>query len=123
MEHTLNRVTVQGRTGSPVVRLSRDGPVFASVEVEIEDLPRTTITVAGIGFDAAAIAALRPGELLNAEGILRLDPESGDFFVFASKASRMTTRGPALVALPTALTDLDRLERTLARPLARPLAT
>ena len=118
MEHTLNCVTVQGRTGSPVVRLSRDGPVFASVEVEIEDLPRTTITVAGIGFDAAAIAALRPGEFLHAEGILRLDPETGEFFVFASKASRMAARGPGVVAVATALTELERLERAVARPLS-----
>lgn len=118
MEHTWNQVTVQGRTGSPVVRLSRDGPVFASVDVEIEELPRTTITVAGIGVDAAAIGSLRPGELLRAEGVLRLDPESREFFVFASKAVRLTQRGSELVALATPLAALDRLERAVARPAA-----
>ena len=118
MEHTLNRVTVQGRTGSPVVRLSRDGPVFASVDVEIEDLPHTNITVAAIGYDAAAIAALKPGEMLRAEGILRLDPESGDFFVFASRATRMAARGPEVVAIPTATSELARLEHAVARPVS-----
>lgn len=117
MEHTRNEVTVQGRTGSPVVRLSRDGPVFASVDVEIEDLPRTTITVAGIGVDAAVIGALRPGELLRAEGVLRLDPESREFFVFAAKAVRIVQRGGELVALATPLSALDRLERAVARPV------
>ncbi|MEO6325061.1 MAG: hypothetical protein ABIT01_06705 [Thermoanaerobaculia bacterium] len=109
MSHTLNRVTVQGRAGPPFVHLQRDGPVSASVEIEIEDLPRTNITVVGIGIDAAAIAALTPGEILRAEGILRIDPETGTFFVFAERAARMVARGGELVSQATSVNELDRL--------------
>ncbi len=113
MPHTLNRVTVQGACGTPVVRLTRDGPVFASADVEIEDLPKTRITVAALGLDAAAIASVVPGDVLKAEGILRRDPASGEFFVFAEHASRMVRRGFDLVAEPTSLQDLDRLASAL----------
>jgi hypothetical protein len=116
MPHTLNRVTVQGPCGPPVLRLTRDGPVFASTEVEIEDLPKTCITVAAIGADAAAIASVVPGDVLRVEGLLRVDPESGDVFVFAQHASRMVRRGFDLVAQPTSLQDLDRLASVLASP-------
>jgi len=114
MTQTRNSVTVQGPAGPPVVRLSRDGPVFASVPVEIDDLPRTAITVAGIGLEAATIASLGPGETLRVEGFLRLDAESGAFYVFAAKAARMVARGDELVAVPTSVSDLSRLETVLA---------
>jgi len=113
MEQTLNRVTVQGRAGVPMVRLSRDGPVFASAEVEIEALPKTTITVTGIGQEAAAIAALSPGDVLRAEGPLVINPELGEFYVFADKAARMVPRGRDLVAAPPSRRDLDRLASLL----------
>jgi hypothetical protein len=113
MEHTYNRVAVQGPASAPTVRLSRDGPVFASVEVEIETLPKTTVTVTGIGAEAAAIAALNPGDVLRAEGPLVVNPEHGDYYVFADKASRMVRRGQDLVSVPPSRRDLDRMASLL----------
>ncbi len=114
MEQTYNRVVVQGRAGAPTVRLSRDGPVFASAEVEIEALPKTTVTVAAIGQEAAAIAALSPGDVLRAEGPLVVNPELGEFYVFADKAARMVRRGHDLVAAPPSKQDLERLASLLS---------
>lgn len=116
MHHLANEVTLQGRVGPPTVRLARGQPFFASVELEFSVLPRTTVTVAALGMDAATIAACRPGDLLRAEGEIALDPESGEFFVMAASATRLVVQGTALVPLRASLADFDRLEAVLASP-------
>ena len=116
MLHTENHVTLQGRARAPTVRLSPGGPIFASVDLEVDDLPRTAITVAGIGLEAAAIACTEKGSLLRVEGSLTVDPETSEVYVRATKASRLVERGFSLVAVAPSRAELDRLAAVLTPP-------
>lgn len=111
MQHTINRVVLQGRAGPPTVRLSPDGPIFASAELTIADEPTVTVTVCGIGIDAAAIADTASGAILRVEGALTLDHETRTFFVFADEARRMVPQGFDLVPVTPSMRTFDRLER------------
>ena len=116
MQHTENHVTLQGRARAPTVRLSAGGPVFASVALEVDDLPRTAITIAGVGLEAAAIACAEKGSLLRVEGTLAVDPETSEVYVRATKAARLVERGFSLVAVPPSLAELRRLAAVLTPP-------
>lgn len=116
MEHPRNQVSLQGRTGAPTVRLTRDGPVFASVPLTISDIPRTEITVTGLGLEAAGIACLRRGDLLRVEGVLALDPTTGDFYVQATAVAKLIARGTSLVPIGPSVDELDRLATLLPSP-------
>ena len=96
-----------------MVRLTRDGPVFASVPLTISDVPRTEITITGLGLEAAGIACLRRGDLLRAEGQLALDPETGEFYVQASAVAKLVVRGSGVQAVGPSVDELDRLAALL----------
>lgn len=113
MQHTLNQVSLQGRAGAPTVRLSRDGPVFASVLLTVEDVPDTDVLVAGIGLEAAGIACLKRGDLLRAEGRFARDPESGELYVQATAVARLLVRGTSVQAVAPSVDELDRLAALL----------
>lgn len=113
MHHTLNQVCLQGQAGAPTVRLTRDGPVFASVPLTISDVPRTEITVTGLGLEAAGIACLRRGDLLRAEGQLALDAETGEFYVQANAVSKLVVRGSDVQTVGPSVDELDRLAALL----------
>lgn len=113
VQHTLNQVSLQGRAGAPTVRLTRDGPVFASVPLTISELPRTEVTVTGLGLEAAGIACLRRGDLLHAEGRLALDPETGELYVQASAVAKLVPRGSTYEAVSPSVDELDRLAALL----------
>ncbi|MEO6324605.1 MAG: hypothetical protein ABIT01_06285 [Thermoanaerobaculia bacterium] len=113
MDHSLNQVSLQGRVGAPIVRLTRDGPVFASVPVAISDVPRTEITVTGLGLEAAGIACLKRGDLLRVEGSLALDPETGEYYVHASAVAKLVVRGFSVQAVSPSVDELDRLAALL----------
>lgn len=116
MKHELNEITVQGRAGAPTIRLTRGGPVFASVSVRLSELPAADVTVTGLGLEAAGIACLRPGDVLRAEGRLALDPETGEFYVQANAVARMEPFGSDLRAVAPSLEEFDRLEAFIALP-------
>jgi hypothetical protein len=65
MKNTINRIVLQGRVGPPTVRLSPEGPIFASTELQIDEHPDVTITVSGYGIDAAGIADTESGGMLR----------------------------------------------------------
>lgn len=111
MQHTINRVVLQGRVGPPTVRLSPDGPIFASTELTISDAPTVTVTVCGIGIDAAAIADTGSGTILRVEGALTYDHEARTFYVFADQVRRMVPQGFDLVPVAPSMRTFDRLER------------
>lgn len=116
MQQTRNQVSLQGRTGVPTVRLTRDGPVFASVSVTISDVPRTEITVTGLGLEAAGIACLRRGDLLRVEGVLAIDPTTGEAYVQATAVAKLVARGSTLVPVSPSVDELDRLAALLPTP-------
>ena len=113
MQHTLNRVTLQGRIGPPTVRLTPAGPIFASAELTIGEHPDTTVTVCGIGIDAACIADTASGPMLYVEGELAVDPESGSYYVFANTVRRMALQGGEYVPVAPSMHVFDRFERVL----------
>ncbi len=116
MRNTENHVTLQGRARAPTVRLSASDPVVATVDLEIEDLPRTEITVVGVGLEAAAIAAAEKGSLLRVEGTLAVDPETHALFVQATGVVRLVRRGYDLVPVGPSVAELDRLASVLTSP-------
>ena len=107
----INRVTLQGVVGPPTVRLSPIGPIFASAELIVAELPTITITVAGIGIDAAGIAECRDGDILRVEGSLAFDHPEQSFYVFANEVRRMVPRGGALVPEAPSIRTFDKFER------------
>ncbi|MCL4807785.1 MAG: hypothetical protein KJ062_08305 [Thermoanaerobaculia bacterium] len=113
MRNTENHVTLQGRARAPTVRLTANGPVVATVDLEIEDLPRTEITVVGLGLEAAAIAGAEKGSLLRVEGALAFDPETRSLFVQATEVVRLIQRGYDLVPVGPSVAELDRLASVL----------
>jgi len=121
MKHELNEITVQGHVGAPTVRLSREGPVFASVPVRICELPRTDVTVTGIGLEAAGIACLRRGNILRAEGRLALDPATGEVYVQATSVARMVLEGFDMRAVAPSVEELDRLAALIDTPADAPV--
>jgi len=116
VQQTHNQVSLQGRTGPPTVRLTRDGPVFASVPVTISDVPRMEITVTGLGLEAAGIVCLRRGDLLRVEGVLALDPSTGDAYVQATAVAKLVATGTSLVPIGPSVDELDRLAALLPSP-------
>jgi hypothetical protein len=111
MQHTLNRVVLQGTVGPPTVRLSPDGPIFASTELRIAEIPDVTITVSGIGIDAAGIAESTRGDTLRVEGELAFDPDAQTFYVYADQVRRMVEQGGVLVAHAPSMKTFDKFER------------
>ncbi|MEO6325970.1 MAG: hypothetical protein ABIT01_00855 [Thermoanaerobaculia bacterium] len=120
MKHELNEVTVQGPAGPPTIRFTRGGPIFASVSIRICELPRTEVTVTGLGSEAAGIACLRPGDVLRAEGQLSVDHSTGELYVYANAVARMETDGSTLRPVAPSLAEFDRLE-ALVLPEATPV--
>jgi hypothetical protein len=116
MKHEKNDVTIQGPVGAPTVRLSREGPVFASVPLRISEYPHTEITVTGIGLEAAGIACLRRGNLLRVEGRLAIDPATREVYVWATAVARMEQRGFELHAVAPSLEEFDRLSALFDAP-------
>lgn len=111
MQHSINRVVLQGAVGPPHVRLSPVGPIFASIELQIAESPDVTVTVCGIGIDAAAIADTRSGTVLRVEGTLTYDHDAQTLYVFADQVRRMVRRGADLVPIAPSMKTFDRLER------------
>lgn len=116
MHQRINRVTLQGRIGPPTVRLSPEGPIFASAELEISDSPTATIAVCGYGIDAAGIAEAETGGIVRVTGELALDPPSNSFYVLASEVRRMEPQGHTLVARTPSLKTFDRFELLFLEP-------
>ncbi|MCG3193057.1 MAG: hypothetical protein DIJKHBIC_02306 [Thermoanaerobaculia bacterium] len=121
MQHERNEVVVQGAIGAPIIRLSREGPVFASVPVRICEFPRTEITVTGLGLEAAGIACLRRGNILRAEGRLALDPATGEVYVQAMRVARMVPDGSDMRAIAPSVEELDRLASLIDAPVTAPV--
>ena len=110
-QSSINRVTLQGVVGAPTIRLCPDGPIYASTELVIAELPTVTITVCGIGIDAAGIAECRNGDILRVEGSLAFDHPEQSFYIFASEVRRMIPRGDALVPEAPSIRTFDKFER------------
>lgn len=111
MQHSINRVVLQGMVGPPHIRLSPVGPIFASIELQIAESPNVTVTVCGIGIDAAAIADTQTGTILHVQGALTFDHDAQMFYVFADQVRRMVRRGTDLVPIAPSMKTFDRLER------------
>jgi hypothetical protein len=122
MQHTINRVVLQGAVGPPVVKLSPAGPIFAATELQIAETPSTTVTICGIGIDAAAIADTAAGNILRIEGQLTFDHEAQTFYVFADQVRRMVPSGMGLVPIAPSMKTFDRLERVFL-PHTEPAGT
>jgi hypothetical protein len=116
MKHTLNRIVLQGRAGPPTVRLSPDGPIFASTELQIDEYPDVTITVSGYGIDAAGIADTESGGILRVLGTLSFDPASKSFYVLADQVRRMVAEGGVLVPHAPSMKTFDRFEKIFLEP-------
>ena len=116
MKHAINNVVLQGRAGPPTIRLSPAGPIFASTELQIDDYPATSVTVCGIGIDAACIADGEAGDFLHVEGELAYDADKKGFYVFAHTSRRMTEQDSALVPLPPSMKVFDRFEKLFLEP-------
>ena len=107
---------LQGTVGPPTVRLSPDGPIFASTELRVSEVPDVTITVSGIGIDAAGIAESARGDTLRVEGELAFDPDARTFYVYADRVRRMVEQGGVLVAHAPSMKTFDRFERFFVDP-------
>lgn len=118
MKNTINRIVLQGRAGPPTVRLSPEGPIFASTELQIDEHPDVTITVSGYGIDAAGIADTESGGILRVLGTLCFDPASETFYVLADQVRRMVEQGGVLVPHAPSMKTFDRFEKIFLEPAA-----
>lgn len=123
MHHTINRIVVQGRAGPPTVRLSPEGPIFASTELQLDEHPDVTVTVSGYGIDAAGIAEARSGDLLRVLGTLAFDARSQALYIVADQVRRMVKEGGTLVARAPSMKTFDRFENIfLEHEATRPIS-
>jgi hypothetical protein len=75
MKHTINKITLQGRAGPSTLRLSPDGQLLASTDVQINDDPEASVIAVGIGGNALFIADAVTGDYLHIEGELAFNAQ------------------------------------------------